>query len=215
VKAFPKEAVGEGMRLYVEWQNSLVEPRDHERDVFVESPLCHPSVLIRREALEQVGGWRDVAWAEDYDLWLRLHRAGWKMAKVPEVLLRWRHRPGRATFADPRYEPERFREGKAPYLAEQLRRLGRPVAIWGAGPTGRRLARALEPEGVRTERFVDIDPRKLGRTARGAPIIAPSELRRGRETIVAAVGARGARELIRRHLEGKGFVEGEDFVCAA
>jgi FlaA1/EpsC-like NDP-sugar epimerase len=89
------------------------------------------------------------------------------------------------------------------------------VVIWGAGPTGKRLARALEPLDVRATRFVDIDPRKIGRTARGVPVTAPATLERGREMIVVAVGSRGARSIIRAKLDGRGFAEGEDYLCAA
>lgn len=215
VSTFPEGASGEGTRLYVEWLNSLVTPEEHERDLFVESPLCHPSVMMRRDALAASGGYRDVDWAEDYDLWLRMHAAGFRFAKVPEVLLLWRQHPRRATRCDPRYALARFGPLKARYLAPRLRRAGRPVAVWGAGRTGKRFARALEGDGVRAELFVDIDPRKIGSTARGAPIVAPQELPRGRFTVVVAAGARGARRLVRAWLERAGFVEGEDFVCAA
>lgn len=206
---------GEGMRLYVAWQNALVGPGDHARELFVESPLCHPSVALRREALEAVGGWRDTPWPEDYDLWLRLDAAGWRLAKVPEVLLQWRQRPGSLTLTDTRCSQARFREAKAFYLAPRLARAGRPLVVWGAGPTGKRLARALEVHGVRAERFVDIDPRKIGRKARGVAIVSPDALRAGEDALVVAVGVRGARELVRGHLVERGFVEGDDFVCAA
>lgn len=214
VEAFASGPIGEGMLRYVAWLNSILTPEDHAREMFVESPLCHPSVMLRRSALEQVGGFRDAPWAEDYDLWLRLDAAGVRMAKVPELGLRWRHREGRATFADPRYAIRRFLEAKGYYLARKLDRT-RPVVVWGAGKTGRRLARALAQNGVRPERFVDIDPRKIGRVAQGAPIVDPSRLARGEQTLVVAVGARGARALIRAHLAERGFVEGSDYVCAS
>jgi glycosyltransferase involved in cell wall biosynthesis len=206
---------GEGMRRYVAWQNGVVSAADHARELFVESPLCHPSVALSRTALEAVGGWREAPWAEDYDLWLRLDAAGWRIAKVPEVLLRWRQREGSLTFSDPRYSLASFCEARACYLAPKLLRAGRSVVVWGAGQTGKRLARALEAHGVRPRRFVDIDPRKIGRTARGVPIGAPEVLRVGEETVVVAVGARGARQQVREHLAARGFVERDDFVCAA
>ena len=154
-------------------------------------------------------------WAEDYDLWLRLVEAGHRLAKVPVVLLRWRHSAGRATFSDERYSVARFVEAKAEFLARRLRRDARALAIWGAGPTGKHLARALESHGVTVTRFIDIDPRKIGGVARGVPIVAPVSLRPGEETVVVAVGARGAREAIRGALLARGFAEGRDFICAA
>ncbi|APR85561.1 Glycosyl transferase, group 2 family protein [Minicystis rosea] len=215
VDAFPADAVGEGMRRYVAWLNSLITPADHDRDLFVESPLCHPSVIMRRDALDRAGGYLDVPWAEDYDLWLRIHAAGFRLAKVPEVLLRWRQHARRATLVDPRYALHRFDALKARHLAPRLRTKARPIAVWGAGKTGKHLARALEAEGVQPALFVDIDPRKIGSVARGVPIVAPSELPHGTYTIVVAVGARGARDIVRGRLDKAGFVEGEDYVCAS
>jgi glycosyltransferase involved in cell wall biosynthesis len=213
VEAFPSEAVGEGMRRYIEWQNGIVAPEEHASELFVESPLCHPSVMLRTSALEEVGGWREVPWPEDYDLWLRLDARGYLLAKVPEVLLRWRHRPGRATFSDPRYGAAQFRAVKAPHLARRLKSLGRPTVFWGAGPTGKRLARELEAHGVVPQCFIDIDPRKIGGKARGVPVVPPEEVAPGMATVVVAVGARGAREEIRAYLRGRGF--GEDEVLFA
>jgi glycosyltransferase involved in cell wall biosynthesis len=57
-------------------------------------PLVHPSVMMRREAVERVGGYRDkYQWLEDLDLFLRLAEVG-KLASVPEVLLRYRLHTG-------------------------------------------------------------------------------------------------------------------------
>lgn len=215
VEGFPEAAVGEGLRLYIAWQNALVTPADHARELFVESPVCHPSVMLSRAALDAAGGFVDVRWAEDYDLWLRIDALGLGLAKVPRVLFRWRHREGRLTFSDGRYSLPLFDEVKAHYLAPKLLARGLPVTVWGAGKTGKHLARALEPHGVRAVRFVDIDPLKIGRTARGAPIVAPEALVRGETTLVCAVGARGARSLIRARLVERGFVEGADFLFAA
>lgn len=215
VEGFPAEALGEGMRRYIAWQNGLATVADHARELFVEAPLCHPSVMLRRRALDDVGGWRDVRGPEDYDLWLRLDEAGWGMAKVQSVLLCWRHRSGQLTFSDPRYSPERFRDAKAPFLARRVRRLGLPLILWGAGPTGKRMARALEAQGLRPAFFVDIDPKKIGRRARGVPIRGPDAIHPGCGTVVAVVGARGARELIRANLTQRGFFEGSDFLFAS
>jgi hypothetical protein len=214
VEGFP--SIGNGLAAYLAWQNGLETAEEHARDLFVEAPLCHPSVMIRRAALEEVGGWRRAPWAEDYDLWLRLDAAGWRLAKVPEVLFRWRHQPGRATFGAAECAPAAFVAARAAYLAPRLA-TDRSFVLWGAGQTGKRLARALEAHGRRPTAFVDIDPRKIGRTARGLPIIAAEELLGGatRPFVVVAVGARGARDLVRGRLTRAGFVERADFVCAA
>ena len=164
----------------------------------------------------RLGGYEDRGWPEDYDLLLRYAAAGHRLAKVPQVLLEWREGAGRAFRTDPRYDKESFRRCKAHYLARGPLAGGRPIWMWGAGIGGKKLARALEREGVTIRSFVDIDPKKIGRERRGRPIIPPEELKPGPgEMIVAAVAARGAREEVRERLRALGFTEGTDFICAA
>ncbi len=52
--------------------------------------MVHATMLIRREALERVGGWRaQYNWVEDLDLCLRLGEVG-ELANVPAALYRYR-----------------------------------------------------------------------------------------------------------------------------
>jgi cellulose synthase/poly-beta-1,6-N-acetylglucosamine synthase-like glycosyltransferase len=211
----------DGWRRYERWLNGRRTAAEIRRDLLVESPLAHPSATLRREAYEQVGGYRAFDGPEDYDLWLRLVRAGWELAKVPAVLLDWRDRPDRLTRRDPRYRPEAFLRLKAHHLMRgPLARLEprRPVWIWGAGRLGRQLCRELERQGAgeRIEAFVDIDPRKVGGERRGRPV-HPRTALRGRTdvAVLAAVPVVGARALIRRQLTGMGFREGVDYWCCA
>jgi glycosyltransferase involved in cell wall biosynthesis len=220
VEAFvdvPGASVGDGTSRYVAWQNALVSRRDHEHAIFVEAPVCHPSVTMRRSALAAVGGYHDSPWAEDWDLWLRMHEAGLGIAKLPRLGLRWRRHAGALTVTDPRYGHARLREARARYLSRWLARRGRPFAIWGAGKTGRLLARALEAHGRRPTVFVDIDPTK--KIARGAEVLLPEEglvrVRRDDAVLVVAVGAPGARDVVRARLDRAGLGEGVDYVSAA
>jgi teichuronic acid biosynthesis glycosyltransferase TuaG len=61
------------------------------RAVLRSNPLIHSSALVRREAIEAVGGYDESRAAQfDYDLWLRLHQRGLMLANcdVPLVLHR-------------------------------------------------------------------------------------------------------------------------------
>ena len=53
------------------------------------SCIYHPAAMIRRSAIERVGGYRHLCPAEDYDLWLRLGEVG-QLANLPEPLFIWR-----------------------------------------------------------------------------------------------------------------------------
>ena len=81
-----------------------------------------------------------------------------------------------------------------------------------SGATGFRYQRA--------DAFVDVDPKKIGRRSPGGvPVRPPEALREDAALrgvpILAAVGALGARTLIRSRLAAWGYTEGEGFFCAA
>jgi len=220
VKAFSENGVREGYRLYVKWLNSLVTDEEIRREMFVESPIANPSMMIRKSWMDKMGGYKDHGWPEDYDLLLRLYIAGAKFSKVPYVLLEWRDHPNRITRTDSRYSVTNFLKAKAHYLAGGPLRGRDSVIIWGAGMMGRRLGKHLGTLNSPLVAYVDIDPKKIGRQRRGLPIIAPEELTAAwaqykNPVILAAVGARHARGLIRKRLIGFGFVEGVDWWAAA
>jgi hypothetical protein len=219
VRCFPAARVAGGMRRYEAWLNSLVEPADIAREIFVESPLCHPSVVMRRAAYELAGGYRESDYPEDYDLWLRFHRERLVMAKVPEVLFYWRERGDRLTRTDPRYGKDRFAALKLAYLLDGPLAGRTELTIWGAGPTGRGWRRRLVEAGLRIAAFIDIDPRKIGRARRDRiPVLSPKDSdRRGIPGgyMVVAVGAPGARGEIRDFLARRGFADPADFLFLA
>lgn len=216
VRMFPRSGLLGGMVRYEQWLNSLIDSEDIARDMFVESPVAHPSAVLRRAELIEIGGYQDHGWPEDYDLWLRYHCAGRRFAKVTETLVFWRQTQGRLTFTDPRYSVENFLRAKAHYLARTLAASGRTIALWGAGKTGRRLSKHLLREGLEFGAAIDIDPAKIGRRLRARPIVAADWLAdRPDVFVIAAVSSHGARELIRERLRGMGRMEIRDFVCAA
>lgn len=215
-RLFPRnDALGQGMRKYESWLNSLRTHDDVMRNLFVESPLCHPTVMVRSEALRQVGGYRSFDGPEDYDLWLRLARAGMRFAVLPEKLLSWRHSPGRATLTDSRYREEAFFQLKLHHLLAWHLTDVATVSIWGAGQLGKRWARHLRAAGCQIESFIDVDPRKVGQTIHGASVVGLDAIPPPKDDspILVAVGVERARRQIRQTLLEGGHRELESFIC--
>lgn len=220
VEGFPHDQLRQGFLIYIEWLNSLITEEDIAREIFIESPMAHPSVMMRREWVERLGGYQEHGWPEDYDLWLRMHIAGAKFAKVPRVLLRWREHAARLTRTDSRYSVENFLRAKAHYLLQGPLLGSESLIIWGAGQMGRRLSKYLLRKEAPLEAFIEIDEKKIGRTRRGKPIVAVEELpslweRLPRPVLLVAVGSRGAREWIRSQLSNLGLKEAADWWAVA
>ncbi len=214
VRYIPRRLVRGGARRYERWINDVVLPDEIERDLFVECPIPHPSLVVRAAAFEQVGGYRDTEWPEDYDLVLRLWQEGHRLGKVPEVLLEWREGDERLSRTDPRYGEEAFRRCKVHYLKHRI--AGRAVVVWGAGPVGKAFARTLKATGQDVIAFVDLDPRKIGQIIHEAPVIHPSSVGQYRSAyVVAAVGSPEARAEIRAGLAAAGFREPQECCAVA
>jgi len=205
-----------GMAAYVEWSNSLLDNDDIVRDLLVESPLVHPSVMMRAALLRGLGGYRHFDGPEDYDLWLRAQARGARFAKLPQAMLRWRDGPLRLTRSDPRYAPARFRELKLRALEEAHLHGARALVVWGAGKVGKGWARALLARGHTLAAFVEVDPRKIGQRIHGAPVVGCHDVPRLPAALhLAAVGQPGARARIREEAARQGLAPGAHLVAVA
>jgi len=187
--------VPEGMRLYVEWVNSVEDPR---RELLIESPMFHPATTLRASAVAAVGGYRHGDFPEDYDLFLRLATAGWRLHNLRREVLAWRDRPGRLTRTDPRYARPAFLPLKQAWLASGPLAGPRRVVVWGANKTGRPWIRWAVEAGHEVPFVIDLGPftSRHGRPVRRPEALVGAEL----DVLLVAVGSRGAREEIRARI---------------
>ncbi len=214
-RLFPEHLILNGYREYVRWQNSCNTPEQIADEIYIESPFAHPGVVFRKRIVDLVGGYRDGPFPEDYELWLRLHRAGHAMAKLPEVLLDWREYPSRTSRVDNRYSREAFDQLRAEYLAQEPRLLKRRnLAIWGAGRKTRKRCKPLLRKDFKPVAWIDIDPKKIGNRLEGVPVVSPEWLEQAapKPFVLVYVANHGARELISRDLHRYGFKRGKDYL---
>lgn len=208
-----------GYAHYVDWTNSLLSHDDISLNRFVEFPVPNPSIMYRRECIEEHGPYRDGDYPEDYDLLLRWLEAGVQMGKVDEELLIWNDPPTRLSRNHSRYDVDAFYRIKTEYLARWLERNNphHPVVhILGSGRTTRKRADMLLGHGIEFAYYYDIDPRKIGHVVNGVKVKDRAEIPAPSEAFcLPYVGSRGAREEIRTFLEERGYVLGRDYIPAA
>lgn len=212
---FSRTGLKQGMLEYETWQNGLSGHDLIIRDFFVESPFVHPSVMMRRNILVELGGYRDNGWPEDYDLWLRMAAAGVHFTRLPHTLFFWRDHPERATRTMDEYAAQAFRACKCHYLLEGFLKNSSDIVIAGAGLEARAWQRLLATAHVAVSTWLDVDPKKVGRVLHNASIISPTELQLQGRKMIVAIGVRGAREQFRSVARTRGWHEGMDFVCVA
>ena len=86
---------GAGIPRDVRWPHTEAQLRTA---MLFQSTLCHPTLMVRRRVFERLHYREGYALAEDYDLYARAYRE-FRLANVPEVLLRYRRHPSQASQA--------------------------------------------------------------------------------------------------------------------
>ncbi|HWZ88149.1 MAG TPA: glycosyltransferase family A protein [Polyangiaceae bacterium] len=214
-RLFPRQHLRDGRLKYEHWLGSVVTAEDVQREAFVECPVAHPTLMIRRNVLVELG-YRDVPWPEDYDLLLRLLEAERAIGMVPQKLLHWRDGASRLSRCSERYSIAAFTECKAEFLARGFLARGERYLLWGFGDTGKQLAQALGTRGKLPAAIIELHPGRLGQLIRGVPVVAPAALPSLPPLpLVVSVAGLTARTEIRAALSGMGFREREQYVCAA
>jgi len=196
VTVFPPETVTPNMGRYLSWQNSLLTKKQIRRERYVESTLTHATAMFHRQVLMKAEGWREGAFPEDLDLWLRLHRAGVTFIKHPEVLYLWREHRARETRTSDRCSPEAFHRCKVTHLSAELRERGiARTTIVGPVETVGRWGRSMEDEGFEVN------------TLPWSPVKPIPEEASGADFILAAFGVPEVRRKAREKLKTVGDEE--------
>ena len=65
---------------------------DPEKHLPYSNFIVHPSVLIRTDVLRSLGGYREFYNSEDYDMWLRVLSAGYKIGILDDYVIYYRIR---------------------------------------------------------------------------------------------------------------------------
>ncbi len=87
----------DGSPYHMAGSDHPVTNEEFQNVVGERSPLCHPSVMMRRDLALEAGGYHAAfRHCEDYDLWLRL-ASRTKICSIPERLLRYRHSDGQVS----------------------------------------------------------------------------------------------------------------------
>ena len=110
---------------------------------FEESPIVHPSVVFRKMLFKSYGGYRDGAFPEDYELWLRWQSRGVEVCKLKDMLLDWYDSKNRTSRIEARYSKTSFQRAKGKYLKawlEEQQHHQKKLDLLGSGTSSKELS---------------------------------------------------------------------------
>ncbi len=154
---------------------------------------------------------------EDYEYWLRALQAGYRFAKLPEVLFDWRESEKRYTRTAIACTRKAFDQVRVQYLANDPRlSTSRPLVVCGAGRITRKRVRLLQEQGHDITAWIDIDPDKIATTIEDKPVYPPEWLLEEHDKkpfVLIYIASHGAREQFSIWLEQNQYQIGKDYLA--
>lgn len=207
VRYFPRRLVGDGMLRYESWLNKQTAASIfNER--FIEMPIAHPTMLIRRSLLDEIGGYQNCGWPEDYDLFLRLAAAGARFAQVAKPLLSWRWQEHSTSRSHPAYSLAAIARCRAHYLAHHFLTENGQYVQWGFGDTGSELTGNLRALGKNMAAVIEVHPGRIGQRIHGARVFHPDDYFKNATEIypiLVSVAGEKPRLQIRKYFDDLGL----------
>lgn len=215
VEYMPHSEYTDGFKRYVNWSNSIITFEDLLKKRFIEMPLINPTVMWRKDVANKIGMYRSGDFPEDYEMWLRWLSKGIKIAKIPEIVLKWYDSEKRLTRTNPIYSNESFFKIKTKYLSHWLKK-NNPfhpnVVVWGASKNSRKRAKPLFDNGIEILYYIDIKLRtNLDREVIHYKNIPPPS----KIFILVYMKQEDARNEIESFLMKRGFVEGNNYLLVS
>lgn len=75
------------------WGQRIPPQYPEKEDFLMGSPFIHPTIMMRREVYQDLGGYSTESYAErteDYDLFMRMYAKGYRAVNLQEALLQYR-----------------------------------------------------------------------------------------------------------------------------
>ena len=95
------------------------EGEKSKKDIMHGNILIHPSVIMRKDAIEKVGYYKEYNRAEDFVLWCDLLLAGYRLYTMDDILLKYRVNP-----EDYNKRKLKYRKGEIKARLEYYHKLG-------------------------------------------------------------------------------------------
>lgn len=184
--------------------NQIVSPEEINKKLYWWCCIPHNSIMARAEVIKRVG-YSNVRLGEDYELFYKLNKLGYKMDTIKEILVKFRVRDTSIT-GSMEYQQEyinliyNMKKSELESFLEESQK----IYIWGTGNLGKYVFNELSQRGYKIEGFIDGIPEKQGKILYDKKVYSPGILRVKQKNKVI-VCAQPAREKIVSYLEKLGY----------
>lgn len=162
VKYFSEDKISVPYQQYEGWLNTLTRKGNNLDEIYKECVIASPCWMLHKDDLDRCGAFNHDVYPEDYDLVFRFYEQGYKCIPNTELLHYWRDYPSRTSKIHEHYELERFIKLKVHYFLKLDHQPESPLTVWGAGNTGKLVAKELINKGILFH-WISENPHKFGK----------------------------------------------------
>ena len=133
--------LAEGYIKYANWLNHLTLNKMNFKEIFKECTIPSPCWMMYRDDFQQIGGFDNQWYPEDYDLAFRMYLNNIKISCVDKIIHQWRDHQYRTSRTDSKYSFENFIPLKIEYFLKFKQH--NKIFLWGTGKKGKLIAKEL------------------------------------------------------------------------
>jgi glycosyltransferase involved in cell wall biosynthesis len=108
--------ISNGYKNYEKWLNNVIKQKRFYTDIYRECTIASPNWLIKKPLLEEIGGFSNLKYPEDYDLVFKLYENKICIKAVNEITLLWREHNLRTSRTHKNYSQQSFFDLKLNYF---------------------------------------------------------------------------------------------------
>ncbi|GEN36726.1 glycosyltransferase family 2 protein [Aneurinibacillus danicus] len=180
----PKEGeLTEGIIRFRNYSNQLCTYEQIKDNYTVMAPYAHPTLAFRRDVLMKLGGYApDYIATEDYEIVGRIIKQGYRVGKIPKVLVECGFTPNKGISQEKRViQVKTSLRIKLEYIRHMFLCEGKSyeVYIWGTREFAGYLQEEIENSphhNMVVKAFTDFQKEKWGQYKDNLPIISPKQM---------------------------------------
>ena len=138
-----KKPMGNGYLKYANWLNKLTSNKKNFKEIYKECTIPSCSWMMHRSDFENIKGFKNLNYPEDYDFLFRVYYNQIKLTTTKEIIHLWRDHPKRTSRNSKDYLFENFIPLKIKYLIENELKSKDELVLWGSGKKGKLVAKKL------------------------------------------------------------------------
>ena len=190
--------------------NSILTQEDMNEKIYWFWCLIHSTIMAKTEILKSVGYDKNLKICEDYNLFYKLNKLGYKMTNIDEVLAKIRIRDNSTSASNIETYFYNVFEIKKVEI-ENILNNNNETYIWGAGGTGIGVYDEIVTRGYNIHGFIDSNIDRHGEKINNVTIYSPSVLTEDRNKNVIVASDPG-RFVICDFLNNMGYKHLENFI---